>query len=133
MNYVTLGRTIVREARRLHKRHKRARAGALRNGVTTDVLSRSAVKVETANTQDPMIFHGSWRHIKQGRPGSVDLPNYEDFIWEDHHRAYGHPWCVGRAYFDAMIHFGLRPDHRVLDFGCGAGRLGIWAAAYLNP
>lgn len=132
MDYINLGRAILREARRLHKRHKRAHSSAAQNGMNGDVLALSAVEVETTDSQNAMIFHESWRHIKQHRPGSETPPNYEDFVWEDHHRSYGHPWCVGRAYFDAMIHFGLRSDHRILDFGCGAGRLGIWAAKYLD-
>jgi SAM-dependent methyltransferase len=57
---------------------------------------------------------------------------FDDFLEEKHHHQYGRPWCVGRSYFDYLLEIGLRPDHRVLDFGCGAGRVGIWLIGYLD-
>lgn len=54
------------------------------------------------------------------------------FVREQHHHAYRKPWCLGRDQFDYLLSRGLQPEHRVLDFGCGAMRVGIWLVAYLN-
>jgi SAM-dependent methyltransferase len=54
------------------------------------------------------------------------------FVHEEHHHAYKKPWCLGRDQFDYLLVRGLRPEHRVLDFGCGALRVGIWLVGYLN-
>jgi SAM-dependent methyltransferase len=53
-------------------------------------------------------------------------------VHEEHHDAYKKPWCLGRDQFNYLLSRGLQPDHRVLDFGCGAMRVGIWLVAYLN-
>ena len=34
--------------------------------------------------------------------------------------------------FDFLVESGLRPEHRLCDFGCGALRLGVWAIPYLD-
>jgi len=54
------------------------------------------------------------------------------FASEDHHHVYGRPWFVGRDYFDVLASRGLRRNDRLLDFGCGAMRAGIWIAAFLD-
>jgi SAM-dependent methyltransferase len=54
------------------------------------------------------------------------------FILETHHNRYGQPWCLGREQFDMLRARGLLPHHRLLDFGCGALRAGIWIIDYLN-
>jgi hypothetical protein len=51
---------------------------------------------------------------------------------EAHRRQYGRPWGMGRYLFDFVCDAGLRPEHRLLDFGCGALRLGIWVIPYLE-
>jgi SAM-dependent methyltransferase len=56
----------------------------------------------------------------------------ERFLKEAHHRQYGRPWGMGRYLFDFVVDSGLRPEHRLLDFGCGALRLGIWVIPYLE-
>jgi SAM-dependent methyltransferase len=58
--------------------------------------------------------------------------NVAEFLREDHHRYYGRPWILGRYYFDKLLDCGLRPNDRVLDLGCGAGRLGLWLIPYLD-
>lgn len=40
---------------------------------------------------------------------------------------------AGRYSFDSLLGLGLQPEHRVLDVGCGALRLGYWLIRYLNP
>jgi SAM-dependent methyltransferase len=56
-----------------------------------------------------------------------------DLVRERHHRWYGEAWLMGRFRFDFLVAQGLSPGDRVLDLGCGAGRLGIWLIPYLEP
>jgi hypothetical protein len=56
----------------------------------------------------------------------------ERFLQEEHHHQYGRPWILGRYMFDFLVESGLRPEHRLCDFGCGALRLGVWAIPYLD-
>ena len=56
----------------------------------------------------------------------------ERFIKESHHKRYGRPWALGRCIFDFAVESGLRPEHRLLDFGCGGLRFGVWAIRYLD-
>lgn len=65
-------------------------------------------------------------------PWPVAPIDTEAFLDEPHHRFYGRPWVMGRYYFDQLRAKGLRRSHRVLDLGCGAGRVGVWLAAYLD-
>lgn len=58
---------------------------------------------------------------------------WEDILNETHHRQYGRPWAAGRAYADYLFDAGLNPSDRVLDFGCGAGRVGVWLIPRLDP
>jgi hypothetical protein len=51
---------------------------------------------------------------------------------EEYHRAYGRPWVLGRCYFDELMAPQVRPSDRVLDLGCGAGRVGIWLIPFLD-
>ena len=55
-----------------------------------------------------------------------------EFLSERHHNYYGRPWVLGRFYFDHLKSRGLEPRHRVLDLGCGAGRVGIHLIPYLE-
>jgi SAM-dependent methyltransferase len=42
--------------------------------------------------------------------------------------------AIGREFFDHFVHFGgLKPHHRVLDVGCGIGRMARPLTEYLNP
>jgi SAM-dependent methyltransferase len=56
----------------------------------------------------------------------------ERFLQEAHHTQYGRPWILGRYMFDFLVESGLRPEHRLCDFGCGALRLGVWTIPYLD-
>jgi len=51
---------------------------------------------------------------------------------EYHHQLYCRPWSAGRDVMDYLVGRGLRPEHRVLDFGCGALRAGVWLISYLE-
>lgn len=51
---------------------------------------------------------------------------------EYHHHLYCGTWSAGREQMDYLARRGLEPGHRVLDFGCGAMRAGIWLVRYLN-
>ncbi len=61
--------------------------------------------------------------------GAITL---DPFLDEEHHTFYGRPWILGRLYFDTLLRAGLRPDDKVLDIGCGAGRVGVWLIPYLD-
>jgi SAM-dependent methyltransferase len=39
---------------------------------------------------------------------------------------------AGKAFLRTAVDNGLRPEHRVLDIGCGVGRLAVAVSAYLN-
>jgi SAM-dependent methyltransferase len=56
-----------------------------------------------------------------------------DEIAAGHHRhAVGGMWDeIGRLQFDFLVSRGLKPEHRVVDVGCGAMRGGIHFVAYL--
>lgn len=52
----------------------------------------------------------------------------------DHRAAVGGMWdVIGPLQFHFMQSQGLRPDHRLLDIGCGSLRAGRFFIAYLNP
>lgn len=52
----------------------------------------------------------------------------------DHREMIGGLWDdMGERQLRFLIDHGLQPDHRLLDIGCGALRLGVGAIAYLNP
>jgi SAM-dependent methyltransferase len=74
--------------------------------------------------------HRSWQYADKD-DGSREWPVTE-FLSEDHHRLYGRPWSAGRAYFNYIFESGLKRSDVVLDFGCGAGRTGIWLIPYLD-
>jgi SAM-dependent methyltransferase len=80
-------------------------------------------------------IHGDARDDKQreDEPSAGEVPAVKErFLKEAHHRQYGRPWGMGRYLFDFVVDSGLRPEHRLLDFGCGALRLGIWVIPYLE-
>ncbi|HTE77099.1 MAG TPA: class I SAM-dependent methyltransferase [Xanthobacteraceae bacterium] len=52
----------------------------------------------------------------------------------NHRAAVGGMWdVIGPLQFDFMRDQGLRPEHRLLDIGCGSLRAGRFFISYLNP
>ncbi|MEZ5922800.1 MAG: methyltransferase [Hyphomicrobiaceae bacterium] len=81
---------------------------------------------------DPsLIGDQGWRDLRDGKPRKPKS-TYRTYLDEEHHRFYGRPWAVGRTYYDFLVEMGLKASDHVLDFGCGAGRLGIWLIQYLE-
>jgi SAM-dependent methyltransferase len=57
----------------------------------------------------------------------------EAVLREEHHQQYGGPWAKGKYRFEFLVESGLRPEHRLLDIGCGSLRIGVPAIRYLEP
>lgn len=55
-----------------------------------------------------------------------------EFLDEEHHRIYPQPWIIGRFRAEFLLSQELAPTHRVLDLGCGAGRVGVWIIQALD-
>jgi SAM-dependent methyltransferase len=103
-----------------------------------------AVRIETAPDEKRTNTDYRWRddsnHHRARELGLMDAPAEPvavdgvdpEFLNELHHLQYGRPWAIGRYIFDFLVESGCRPDQRVLDFGCGALRLGIHAIRYLD-
>lgn len=86
-----------------------------------EINARAVVPIETVGGQPPP----SREPCASGR---VD----ERFLAEKHHVQYGLPWAMGKCIFDFVVSAGVLPRHRVLDFGCGALRLGHRLIDYLE-
>lgn len=72
-------------------------------------------------------------HWKPKRQKVVREATPADFS-DGHHRAfYGRPWAIGEFQAAALFRLGVQPHHRVLDLGCGAGRVGAPLLRRLNP
>lgn len=72
-------------------------------------------------------------HVTINRlPGQGSAHLDPDWLLETHHANYGRPWAIGRDQLAFLVERGVRQHHHVLDFGCGAGRTGIWLCQYLN-
>jgi SAM-dependent methyltransferase len=66
------------------------------------------------------------------KPRRAEPIDPASFLDEPHHRLYGRPWVIGRCYFDQLKAQGLERGDKVLDLGCGAGRVGVWLAGFLD-
>jgi SAM-dependent methyltransferase len=103
-----------------------------------------AVRIETAPDEKRTNTDYRWRddskHHRARELGLMDAATAPatgggvdpEFLNELHHLQYGRPWAIGRYIFEFLVEAGCRPGHRVLDFGCGALRLGIHAIRYLD-
>jgi SAM-dependent methyltransferase len=90
--------------------------------VVAPINARAAVPIEVAGVEQ----------LDGGNEGGVLGQAREPFLKEEHHRQYGRPWAMGKYVFEFAVAAGLLPQHRLLDFGCGALRLGNWAIPYLE-
>ncbi|OFW13545.1 MAG: hypothetical protein A3F70_18315 [Acidobacteria bacterium RIFCSPLOWO2_12_FULL_67_14] len=92
-----------------------------------------AVPIRTADGEIVSGFTSppDWRDLKQ-HTGAMAALDVKAILDEQHHRAYGRPWVLGRCYFDELVARRLKPSERVLDLGCGAGRLGVWLIPFLE-
>lgn len=88
-----------------------------------EINARAVILIETVG--EPPSVAGPER----GAGGRVD----DRILAEEHHRQYGLPWAMGKCIFDFVVSSGVVPQHRVLDFGCGALRFGHWLIDYLDP
>lgn len=77
-----------------------------------------------------------WTVLRTGPPDSghpdAEPVVVDELLAEEHHRIYGRPWVLGRFYFDQLVRRELSPTDRVLDVGCGAGRVGVWLVSFLE-
>jgi SAM-dependent methyltransferase len=85
-----------------------------------------------ANTAIPIEIAGGHSETDDGQPGAEPWRVDERFLNEEHHQQYGRPWALGKYIHDFVVAAGLLPQHRLLDFGCGALRFGIWVIPYLD-
>lgn len=81
------------------------------------------------------VARGKRPKVEQLAPlGAAKRPPIDEtFVQELHHHQYGRPWAMGMYVFDYVVSRGLRPRHRLLDFGCGPLRFGNYAIAFLKP
>ena len=63
---------------------------------------------------------------------SAEEQFHDDCISEVHRKSYGRPWSLGHHFFDFLMTQEIKPNTKILDFGCGSGRLGIHLIDYLD-
>ena len=93
------------------------------------------IELADGSTVSRLTSVGRWQELAKGgsrRPQERPIL-VEDLVGEAHHRWYRRGWFNGRFHLDFLIAHGLSPRERVLDLGCGAGRLGIWLIPFLEP
>ena len=70
--------------------------------------------------------------MKFFKNNSIDQMKLSNQILFEGHQSYGRPWFLGLSQFKYLKTLGLKPHHKILDFGCGSGRLGIHLIKYLS-
>lgn len=113
--------------------------GQTEAGRSSVTLSLGApVPIVDLTAADNRFRRMHWKDVRDvdARQDGVPAINERtrDFYFDEaHRRSYGRPWVLGSLYFDFLRRLGMQPSHRVLDFGCGSGRLGIELVDYLDP
>jgi SAM-dependent methyltransferase len=102
-----------------------AYAEALRRLEHTNATA--AVLIETVGSPRPCAQSGS---VGERFLDDAHREQFESFMNEEHHRQYR--WAQGKCIFESLVAVGVRPEHRVLDFACGALRIGQWLIRYLD-
>lgn len=95
-----------------------------------DIIDRNGIAInESLSTKN-------WLDLVSGIPdlsaGETTAIAIDEFLREEHHHYYGRPWIVGRFYYDYLISVGVTSTDRVLDVGCGSGRVAIWLVPFLE-
>ncbi len=123
----------------LDKKQEANKSGApikkLRLGVGCSVHQLSKAPYHAVeNWRTTMRTSGqSARRTLEIKDGQTDYAySLSEFILEKHHLTYGMPWIMGKIYFDMLVDRELKPEDKVLDVGCGAGRVGIHLIEYLE-
>jgi SAM-dependent methyltransferase len=101
-------------------------ADALRRLERTNATA--AVPIETAGNPQPRVQSGT---VGERFVDDAHRQQFARFVNEEHHRQYT-SWAMGKCFFESLLVAGIRPEHRVLDFGCGALRIGLWLIRYLE-
>jgi SAM-dependent methyltransferase len=85
-----------------------------------EINARAPVPIEVPGTPLPRAADGGAARVD------------EAILREEHHHQYGGPWAKGKYRFEFLVESGLRPEHRLLDIGCGSLRIGVPAIRYLE-
>ena len=122
-------------------------------GTPGAVVSPTFVQIDLTEATVPVIRgdgtivsdlpeESDWRNLKSSTPeidrrwlkrtDAGDQLAMQSLLKEQHHHSYGRPWLIGRLFVDQLFHSGLDPRSRVLDLGCGAGRVGVWLIPFLE-
>jgi SAM-dependent methyltransferase len=86
-----------------------------------EINARAAVPIELPGEPEP----------PRSKPADGP-PVAKAILDEEHHQQYGGPWAKGKYRFEFLVASGLRPEHRLLDLGCGSLRIGVFAIPYLD-
>lgn len=94
--------------------------------IMSDKASKNPEELKLYEKNDYITAYGLHTDLRIERDGYQAAIGSNDKAgqgWEEH----------GKAQLNFLIHCGLKPEHTLLDFGCGTGRLACHAVPYLNP